>query len=380
MTFDAQEARRSPAKRSTRRNARVLRITSIIVCLLMLANGMPVLSAGSGSPIQHIVVIMQENHTFDNYFGTFPGANGIQNDPPGIYPFHITGRITDLCHSWDCARKAWDNGKMDLFLAAEGSRQTFGYYDQRDIPYYWSLAQQYTLFDNYFTSVMGPSLPNHLYLVAAQSGNRTTNLPYPTLHARSIIDELEKGHISWAYYAPGWLNNENGLPLFASIGKNQTRLNQLKLSTNFFMDLRNSKLPQVSWIMPDDDLSEHPPYDLARGEKWVKSIIKAVQSSPYWQSTAIFLTWDDYGGWYDHVAPPQVDQWGYGFRVPLLVISPLARHGYIDHTVSDHTSILRFVEMTFNLAPLTSRDAQAYSLWKTFASDSSLARPHVRAF
>jgi phospholipase C len=264
---------------------------------------------------------------------------------------------------------------MDNFLAAEGSKQTFGYYDQRDIPYYWSLAKQYTLFDNYFTSVMGPSLPNHLYLVAGQSGNRTTNLPYPTLHARSIIDELEQSRISWGYYAPGWLNNENGLPLFASIGKNGTRLNHILNQGAFFDDLRNSRLPQVSWIMPDDDLSEHPPYDISRGEEWVKSVIKAVQSSSYWSSTAIFLTWDDYGGWYDHVAPPQVDQYGYGFRVPLLLISPAARHGYIDHSVSDHTSILRFVETIFNLSPLTSRDAHAYNLWNAFVPDSTLPRP-----
>ncbi len=321
---------------------------------------------------------MQENHTFDNYFGTFPGANGIQNDPPTVQPFHIAGPITDLCHSWSCSRRAWNNGTMDGFLGAESSKQTFGYYDQRDIPYYWSLAKQYTLFDDYFTSVMGPSLPNHLYLVAGQSGNRTTNLPHPVMYAKSIIDELEKSHISWGYYAPGWLNNENGLPLFASIMSNQTRLNHIKWSTDFILDVKNSKLPQVSWVMPTDEESEHPPYSLTRGEKWVESIIGAVQSSPYWSSTAIFLTWDDYGGWYDHVAPPQVDQFGYGFRVPLLVISPFARHGYIDHKPSDHTSILRFVETTFGLAPLTKRDAQAYDLSDAFTLGSSPHLPHTR--
>ncbi len=369
MALEVRETRRSPVRRGKPRNGPVVRLVSIVVCLLMVTNALPTLSAGGGNSIQHIVIIMQENHTFDNYFGTFPGVNGVQNDPPGVHPFHITGHITDICHSSDCARKAWDNGKMDGFLAAEGSQQTFGYYDQRDIPYYWSLAQQYTLFDNYFTSVMGPSLPNHLYLVAGQSGDRTTNLPHPIIYAKSIIDELESSHISWTYYAPGLLNNENGLPLFASVQKNQTRLAKIQWQTSFFDDLRNSKLPQVSWIMPEDALSEHPPYNLAEGQFWVESIIKALQSSRYWSSTAIFLTWDDYGGWYDHVAPPQVDQYGYGFRVPLLVISPLARHGYIDHTVSDHTSILKFVETTFNLAPLTSRDSHAYGLWKTFTTD-----------
>src|ERR1017187_4302616 len=148
-----------------------------LLALLILpfgAFGVGAVPTNGQSKIQHVIIIMQENHTFDNFFGTFPGVNGIQNDPPSVHPFHITTRITsDLCHSWSCAHVSYDNGKMDGFLKAARTNQTFGYYNGSDIPYYWALARNYTLFDNYFSSVLGPSLPNHVYLVAGQDGGVT---------------------------------------------------------------------------------------------------------------------------------------------------------------------------------------------------------------
>ncbi len=318
----------------------------------------------SGNPIKHIIVIVQENHTFDNYFGTFPGANGIKNDPPNVHPYHLVNSQVDLCHSTDCARADYDNGKMDGFLQAEGSNDTFGYYDQRDIPYYWSLAKNYTLFDNYFTSEMGPSLPNHLYIVAAQDDGVPDSVTQGTtpLNINTIANELQAAGDSWAYYSPYQLGNENALGLIPSIIDNYTMSSNLRLSQNFMTDLQNGNLPAVTYITASDGQNEHPPYDVAIGQAWVQGIIEAVQSSSYWGSTAILLTWDDYGGWYDHVAPPQIDNYGLGFRVPLLLISPFAKQGYIDHTLSDHVSILKFIERVFDLPAINQRDASASDL------------------
>ncbi len=187
-------------------------------------------NVSAANPIQHVVVIIQENHTFDNYFGTFPGANGIQNDPSTVRPFHITGPVVDLCHSTACSHAAYDNRRMDGFLKAEGSNETFGYYDKTDIPYYWSLAQNYTLFDNYFTAAMGPSLPNHLYVVAGQDGGVADSVSQQSsqLSIRSIANELEAANDSWTYYSPYVVGNENALGLLSSIAQNSTMLVNLK--------------------------------------------------------------------------------------------------------------------------------------------------------
>ena len=321
-------------------------------------------------------MIVQENHTFDNYFGTFPGVNGIQNDPPGVKPFHLVGSMANLCHSTACARADYDHGMMDGFLQAEGSNDTFGYYDERDIPYYWGLAENYTLFDDYFTSVMGPSLPNHLSLVSAQDDNiaDSQDAQRTDLDVSTIANELEAANDSWAYYSPYQAGNENALGFVSSIANNATMLANLKPTEDFLTDLQAGKMPDVSYLTGNDTQNEHPPYSVESGEQWVESIIGAIQASPYWGSTVILLTWDDYGGWYDHVVPPQVDKYGDGFRVPLLVISPFAKHGYIDHTFSDHTSTLKFIERVFGLPPLTQRDAGASDLM------DALAPPYTAQF
>ncbi|HVB95186.1 MAG TPA: alkaline phosphatase family protein [Nitrososphaerales archaeon] len=353
---------------------RLLPFVPLLLLLLMPASQASSAVTGNAStanPIQHVVVIVQENHTFDNYFGTFPGANGIQNDPATVQPFHLTGQVFDLCHSTACGHEAYDTGKMDGFLRAEGSNETFGHYTQSDIPYYWSLAQNYTLFDNYFTSAMGPSLPNHLYLVAGQDAGVADALSgqISKLNIGSIANELESANDSWSYYSPYVVGNENALGLVSSIAHSSTMLAKMKQTEQFLVDLQSGNLPDVSYIMANDGLNEHPPYSVAAGEQWAKSIIGAIQASPYWGSTAILLTWDDYGGWYDHVAPPQVDRYGDGFRVPLLMISPFAKQGYIDHTLSDHTSILKFMERVFNLPSVTQRDGAASDLIESLNSN-----------
>ena len=332
------------------------------------------------NPIKHIIVIMQENHTFDNYFGTYPGVNGLPHSTalplfPGglatVKPFHIPNYTipNDMSHSDNAGREAYNSGKNDGFVYAESSNYTLGYYDHRDLPYYWDYASQFALADNYFTSFMGPSFPNHIYLLAGQSGNVTRNVYNETLRFPSIIDELQAAHISWRYYAGGAAaaNGWNPIPILQATIANKSILHNVIVPSLFPTELINHTLPSVVWLMPPDQLrSEHPPYDPRIGEHYVVDLINQVMLSNYWNSTAIFLTWDDYGGWYDHVPPPQVDQHGFGFRVPLLMISPFAKQGYIDHAVASHDSILKFIETTFDLPAMTHRDANAYNLLGSF--------------
>jgi phospholipase C len=376
-----------------------------LVVFLLLLSVLPhsAVASTNGFPIRHTIVIVEENHTFDNYFGTYPGANGISGSPPlpivaggppAARPYLVAGSTSggDLCNSADCARAAYDSGKMDGFVIAERSNLTMGYFDYHQIPYYWDYASQFVLMDNFYTSAMAPSLPNHLYLVAGQSGGllgdsrfgvlnfTSSTVASNTFYFKSMADELEAAHISWKYYAGGYsyLNNWNPLPAFASFRGNATMTKGLADSSQFFKDLANNVLPSVSWIMPEtDQSSEHPPYDITVGERDVVSIVNAVMASPYWNSTAIFITWDDWGGWYDHVPPPQVDSLGYGFRVPCLIISPYAKPGFIDHTQSDFTSTLKFIETVYSLPPLASRDALANNLMEAFDFSQAPSRPLV---
>jgi phospholipase C len=366
----------------------------VFVVLLLFLSALPHSASASASvpPIKHVVVIVEENHTFDNYFGTYPGANGVTasealpfvaGGPSTAKPHPLSGTTVPmgLCNSARCARTAYDNGKMDGFVIAAGTDLTMGYFDYHQIPYYWDYASQFVLMDNFFTSVMAPSLPNHLYLIAGQSGGMVDNsrlqrlnftsstVGNSTFYFRSVADELEASHVSWKYYAGDhlFLNNWNPLPAFASFRGNATMLMGLAESSQFLSDLAQHALPSVSWVMPgNDQSSEHPPYDITTGEKNVVSVVNAVMASSYWNSTAVFVTWDDWGGWYDHVPPPQVDHLGYGFRVPCLIISPYAREGFVDHTQADFTSILKFIETTYSLHSLTARDAAASDLMEAF--------------
>jgi len=364
----------------------------------------PVNAATSESPIKHIIVMVQENHTFDNYFGAYPGVNGINSlaampTTPGgsatVKPYLLTTPVLskNLNNSWGAAHEAYDNGKMDGFIAAQdGSNVTMGYYDYHLIPYYWDYASQFVLMDNFFTSVMGPSLPNHVYLVAGQSGGLTSDSRYAimnftsstvkdsTFEFESVVNELAADNVSWRYYAgeSSVLNNWNPLPAFASVKDNQSLLDNVVETSQFITDVENRSLPSVSWVMPaSDEVSEEPPANATLGEQAVVSEINAVMSSPYWNSTAIFLTWDDWGGFYDHVPPPQVDGYGYGFRVPCLIISPYAKQGFVDSTQGDFTSILKFIETVFNLPSLATRDAQASNLLDAFDFQQSPSAPLV---
>jgi len=358
------------------------------------------------SKINHVIWIIQENRSFDNYFGTFPGADGIPPSTcvpvlPGssqcVKPFHMPSGvpICDLGHTWEVAHAAYDNGRMDGFVWAEGTPYTMGYYDQRDIPNYWAYAKHFTLCDRYFSSYLGPSLQNHLYTVAAQAGGLTV-MPHTLEQVKedlddqdgfsfdTMVDLFEKTNVSWKYYnetkplPPGvsrdvGINDQfypdpkrfwiwNPLPGFKAIRDNPKRMTHLVDLKEYYQDLKSGTLPEVAWIVPDTEDSEHPPEPIPQGMWYVTRLINALMQSQYWKDSVIILTWDDYGGFYDHVQPPMVDAFGYGPRVPTIVISPFAKPGYISHEVYDFTSVLKLIEKRWGLGRLTARDDRALDM------------------
>jgi phospholipase C len=481
-------------------------------------NSSPAPLAGTPIPIDHFVYIIQENVSFDHYFGTFPGVDGI---PPGvkfafqpgqpstISPFHlhVTALPHDLNHSWQAAHVAADGGKMDGFLWAEwpealafywkgelpkpdpedvvpvkeslfergvlGLRRrvhrlfarydrnrnkkldaeelakalatspesasklveqydkdadhelseeelsepleseqqagedeavkagqlptkhterppagptplwvvnTLSCYDWHEIPNYWEYARRFVLCDRFFSSLAGPSEPNHLYTVAAKSGGLVNNPDYrragnvgymgAVYTFPTLAELLQNTDVTWKYYDekpnPQQHSIFNPLPGFRQFQQSPQLMSHLVGLNQFYKDAKTGNLPQVCWIVPTVVDSEHPPADSARGMWHVTDLVNAIMQSTAWSSTVIIITWDDYGGFYDHVAPPAVDQFGYGPRVPALVISPYSRPGFCCHTTFDFTSPLKLIEERFNLKPLTSRDREANDMLDCF--------------
>ena len=328
--------------------------------------------------IDHILFLIQENHSFDNYFGTYPGANGLPagwlvplkpGGPPTMPPFHFTYYLRgDLDSNAETARAAIDGGKMDNWIPAERTMDTLGYYDGSDIPNYWAYAKQFTLADNFFSSFAGPTLPNRLYTLAAQSGGVSKNqtaAPKGGFTFPTLADQLRIANVSWSYYTggkSGQFGTSNPLPGFTQFMQDPRLMAHMVQNTAFFRDLRDGTLPSVAWIAPNALESERPTADIHVGMWYVTALTNALMKSPYWKNTLLVVTWSDYGGFYDHVTPPQVDASGYGPRVPALMISPYARAGFVDHTLYDFTSVLRSIEKRFNLQPMTSRDRQANTL------------------
>lgn len=338
----------------------------------------PTTPAQTPGRIDHIIFLIQENHSFDAYFGTYPGAEGLPpgiklpmtpGAPPTVAPFHRTTPLThDMDHFYKTCLKAIDGGKMDNFIPAEQSVDTMGYYDGSDIPNYWAYAQHFTLCDHFFSSLAGPSLPNHLYMVAAQSGGVVENLKDPPtggFNFPTLAELLVNYQVPWKYYVgadPLLFHLWNPLAGFKTFMSSQDLRSHLVSSDQYFQDLRGGTLPAVSWIVPNFTESDHPPADVQLGMWYTTDMINALMKSPYWQNTALVLTWDDYGGFFDHVAPQKLDQYGLGPRVPTIIISPYAHANSIDHTPYEFCSVLRFIESRFKVPPLTARDTQANDL------------------
>jgi phospholipase C len=381
------------------------------LAIILSLTTLPTKTYQEGIPIEHIIIIMQENHSFDNYFGVFPGANGVPKDVCMKYegycirPFLITTPVTpDMPHNWNSSHIAYDNGKMDKFIEAEGNIFTMAYYNNITIPYYWELAKNYVLCDNFFSSVLSFSQPNHWYSIAGQapiisifpgvSSSSSETLKDIYLNESNMIETIAdlfmNSSISWKYYdypiTPGTYSQaiKSGQafdfwnPYAAKMSSYTLRYaSHFASRDQFFIDLRNGDLPEVSWIIPDFQLSEHPPANITLGMIWVAYIVDSIMTSKYWNSSVIIITWDDYGGFYDHVPPTQIDKYGLSFRVPALIISPYSKSGYIDHTLYYFESILKFIEWRFNLPSLTYRDKIANNLLNAFNFNQSPNPPHV---
>ncbi len=358
--------------------------------------------------IQHVFVLMQENHTFDNYFGTFPGADGIPAKlklPVDLArpaagtasPYHLgSTRTPDLDHGALTARIAIDGGKMDGFVAAQNVRSlpgttALGYYDGSDLGLYWQLARDYVLGDRFFSSARGGSLENHQYAVSARASGLGERIPVAGMSMPTIFDRLDAKQVSWKFYVKNYdptltyrtvtTGNPKDsqvawVPLLAmpAFVDDPARFSNIVDLSTLYADLAHGNVPAVSYLI-QGGTSEHPPGDVAHGQQAVTAIVSAIMRSPAWSTSAIIVTWDDWGGWYDHVAPPQIDADGYGLRVPVLIISPYARHGFIDHTTSDFTSILKFIERLYGLAPLTTRDEHASDLLEAFDFNQAPGTP-----
>jgi phospholipase C len=346
--------------------------------------------------IQHTVILLKENHTFDNYFGTFPGADGVTRGETAagmivaLAPMPDVDNL-DLCNSWDCALQAIDGGRMDGFDLIGSGMSAFAQATAQQIPSYWAYAGQYVLADRYFTSVHGPSLPNHLFTLAAQSGGTIDNVlgttggvacdgtptgtvtvidasgkrtqQSPCFDFPILGDELNAAGISWKYYIDG------GTGVLAVIRHVRNgpmwTLNQ-GTTAQFLHDVQTGQLPAVSWVIAPYQQSEHPPNSICAGDNQAAQYLNAIMQGPAWNSTVIFVTYDDFGGFYDHVPPPQLDQEGLGPRVPLLIISPYAKRGYVSHTLYEHSSMLKFIETRYLLHALTARDAAASDMLDSF--------------
>ncbi len=359
-------------------------------------------------PIKHVVFLIKENRTFDNLFGTFPGANGtrVGMDRGVERPLlrgtdQATGE--DIPHCYPCALEAWDHGRMDGFDQTEAAdRWAYTQLHRDQLPNYWRWASRNVLFDNVFASAQGPSFPNHLFTIAAQSGGAHDNprrppglgsltfgCDAPPQQLVEVVDSegtvkkvppcfdfltegdlLNDAKIPWAYYAAQEDQRGYIWSAYSAIRRYREHPERWRQHVHpvdsVVADIRRGALAPVTWITPRFELSEHPEYNFCHGENWSTQVIDAIMRSPSWKDTAIFLTWDDYGGFYDHVPPPQVDAFGFGIRVPMLVLSPYAVDGKVSHELGEFSSVLRFIEDNWRIGKLTHRDREATPMMSAF--------------
>jgi phospholipase C len=371
--------------------------------------------------INHVVFIIKENRTYDNMFGVFDPNNGTTTcvtSTGQVVPMrHAPDRYPhDIGHSWANTLLAMDNGKMDRFdlialdtaLSGDGRGDllTCSQFNASDIPNYYSYAQYFALGARMFSSLEGPSFPNHLYTIAADS-HGVINNPVDPLHPLThswgcdasdsdddaeevqvvlssgvitnqfpcftafitMADTLDNGGVSWKYYAPPISDPGYVWSTFDAINhvRNGPDWNNVVDTPNFITDIQNNQLPAVSWVVTPYWQSEHPPESTCAGENTTVSQLNALMNNTeLWNSTAVFIVWDDFGGSYDHVAPPRIDEFGLGPRVPLLVISPYAKAGYISTTQYEFSSVLKFIEERFSLPALSDRDLDANDMTDSF--------------
>ncbi len=315
------------------------------------------------SPIKTIVVSCQENHSFDHYLGAYsrlPAGYGIPHgfENSGVTPFHfsnVTGNGFDPNHAWTATHEAWANGRMSGFVSNGNGRDAMGYFDAADLPYYYSLLAESTLCAEYFCGVLSETLPNRMVLYAGTSGGVTTDTAPPngSLTWPCITHLLHAGGVSYRNYNFHCPDNYSYLCLWRG-NDGDARLNQTP--AQFYADCRAGTLPNVVFVEKQYPYDEHPPASIRTGESMMQQIFRSIQAGPQWKrgEVAILHTYDEGGGFFDHRPPTELDAFGSGIRVPMLVLSPHARHGHVDTTYSDHASVLRFIEHVFGLPTLAS--------------------------
>ena len=349
---------------------------------------------GDQIPIDHIVVLMQENRSFDHMLGQLhnegqPAAVGLNgrngNVDPGtgavITSFHQTRlcEVADLAHSWNSTHRQYNDGFMNGFVATNATpadptgRRAMGYLTSADLPFYYALYATFAMGDRYFSSVLGPTYPNRFFLLAGTSFGRISN-EYPSTpdeYGPSIFELLNDAGVTWKVYY-------NDIPFAAFFAGARAQPDNFVEIDQFHTDAANGTLPQVAYVDPafvtGGENDEHPPSNVQLGQAFVASVIDSLMHSPNWPSSALFLEYDEHGGYYDHVVPPAAcvpdatpprltptsepgtfDR--YGIRVPMVVVSPFSKPHFVSHRIHDHTSILRFIETRFDLPALTVRDA-----------------------
>ncbi len=269
---------------------------------------------------------------------------------------------------------------MDGFYTTVGS-DALGYYDGSDIPYYYALADSFTLCGNYFCYQLGPTLPNRIALWAGTSGGITTvnSIPRASLDYPTIVDLLDAQHVTWKCYNLGTgLGSVPEVEFFNALPFFKRWVNDHRLhfhEDDYFDDLVRGTLPQVSFLISDAFISEHPPADIIFGELEVSRLVAALMKSSLWTSSVFFLTYDEGGGFFDHVAPPQVDSYGMGFRVPMLVISPWVKRGYVSGQLYEHSSMLKFIERRFGLPSLASVNHKFDTSTPRQYNDAAIGKP-----
>jgi phospholipase C len=337
------------------------------------------------TPIQYLVISCQENRSFDHYFGFAPQVQARGYGPPPGYtqpdaggtqhaPFEFTQLSTpDPPHFWNDVHEQFDGGRMDGFYRAAQQRigdgnGAIGYYTANELPFYYSLFRNSALCANYFCSVLGPTWPNRFYLMSGTSGGITTNgvWGYGVFDSAGwpiILDLLDEARVSWTIYNIGdddvAAGDSDNVAVFWSRWAHDPRTAATKY--DYLADCSTGKLPAVSWLIPSYHLQydEHPPADVSAGMGFEKELIGALRASRLWKRSAFLLTYDEHGGFFDHVPPPQVDAYGLGVRVPLWVISPFARKGpVVSRKPADHTSTLKLIERLHGLPALASRNHQ----------------------
>jgi phospholipase C len=367
---------------------------------------------GAAIPIDHVVIVMMENRSFDHYFQKLPEygqpdvlvapTDFTNPDPDGlpVGTFRDEGYcFVDTAHGHGATMKQINGGAMDGFVVtSEGNHEqpvggtlqmlegdrAMGYYDERDIPFYYWLANEFSIGDHYFSSLPGPTWPNRMYLFAATSFGMASNVFVDAEERPTVLDYLEIRGVSWKLY----------VSTTASLGVIVDKLFEFHAKgrivniEEYFTDAANGTLPQVAFVEPGigreshEANDEHPPAIMQFGQKFVAEVVDALTKSPHWARSALFLTYDEHGGLYDHVAPPpacapddQVSEGGFAFdqlgvRVPFIVVSPYAKKHHVSHRVYDHASIVRFLEARFVMPAMTGRDANAEAPFDMFDFDA----------